>query len=233
MRSTTSEKTILALRTTFTRHGLPRSLKSDNGPQFRSDVFRQYLVDHGIVHHRVTPLWPQANGEVERPNAPIEKRLKIAAEEGKDWREELVMYLAAYHAAPHATTGVSPAKLLFGREIRNKLPHIAEMTPDLEVQDHDAEIKGRDKLYADECHHGVEWNIRPGDEVIVRMNPTNKLNTPFNSVPHRVVAESGNSLTMQNSMMWLWNSLLVLIKIIPVISKQVIMKNRLSRMRNY
>ena len=85
MRSTTREKTILALRTIFVRHGLPRSLKNDNGPQSRSDVFRQYLADHGIVHHRVTPLWPQANGEVERENASIEKLLKIAAEEGKDW----------------------------------------------------------------------------------------------------------------------------------------------------
>ena len=198
MRSTTSEKTILALRTIFACHGLPRSLKSDNGPQFRSDVFRQYLADHGIVHHRVTPLWPQANGEVERQNASIEKRLKIAAEEGKDWREELITYLAAYRAAPHATTGVSPAKLLFGREIRNKLPHIGEATQDLEVRDRDAEIKGRDKLYADERHHAVESNIRPGDEVLVRVNPTNKLSTPFNSVPHRVIAKSGNQITIQS-----------------------------------
>ena len=67
---------------------------------------RQYLADHGIVHHRVTPLWPQANGEVERQNASIEKRLKIAAEEGKDWREELITYLAAYRAASQSSQTV-------------------------------------------------------------------------------------------------------------------------------
>ena len=83
-------------------------------------------------------------------------------------------------------------------ETRNKFPHVTEATPDLEVRDRDVEIKGRDKLYADECHHAVESNIRPGDEVLVRVNPTNKLSTPFNSLPHRVVTKSGNQITIQS-----------------------------------
>ena len=38
MRSTTSEKIIERLEEIFTTHGLPLSVTSDNGPQFRSDV---------------------------------------------------------------------------------------------------------------------------------------------------------------------------------------------------
>ena len=39
MRSTASEKIIECLEEIFTTHGLPLSVTSDNGPQFRSDVF--------------------------------------------------------------------------------------------------------------------------------------------------------------------------------------------------
>ena len=58
MRSTTSEKVIECLEKIFTTHGLPLSLRSDNGPQFRSEVFELYLDDNGIEHRKTTPLWP-------------------------------------------------------------------------------------------------------------------------------------------------------------------------------
>ncbi|XP_014672251.1 PREDICTED: uncharacterized protein K02A2.6-like [Priapulus caudatus] len=48
MRSTTSEKTIEALAEMFVTHGLPVTLSSDNGPQFRSVEFRQCCKDNGI-----------------------------------------------------------------------------------------------------------------------------------------------------------------------------------------
>jgi len=65
MRSTTSEKVIECLEKIFTTHGLPQSFRSDNGPQFRSAMFERYLEDNDIEHRNTTPLWPQANGEVE------------------------------------------------------------------------------------------------------------------------------------------------------------------------
>ena len=33
---------------------------------------------HGIMHHKVTAKWAQANGEVERQNRSLLKRLQIA-----------------------------------------------------------------------------------------------------------------------------------------------------------
>ena len=68
MRSTTSEKIIERLEEIFTTHGLPLSVTSDNGSQFRSDVFERYLRGRGVEHRKTTPLWRQANGEVERQN---------------------------------------------------------------------------------------------------------------------------------------------------------------------
>ena len=67
----------------FARHGLPESLMSDNGPQFISAEFAEYMVQQGIRHHKVTAKWPQAKGEVERQNSSLLKRLQIAhAEQG-------------------------------------------------------------------------------------------------------------------------------------------------------
>lgn len=84
MRSATVEKTIMAMKGIFSRHGLPLSVSSDNGLQFRSEEFAAYMVDNGIDHHLVMPKWIQANGEVECHNQSIEKRMKIAQIEGSD-----------------------------------------------------------------------------------------------------------------------------------------------------
>jgi transposase InsO family protein len=163
MKSTTAEKTVEKLKITFARHGLPLTVRTDNGPQFVSQVFSDYMRNIGAKHLKTTPRWPQANGEVERQNQSLLKRMKIAQAEGKDWQEEILSYLAAYRASPHPSTGYSPAELLFGRKIRTKLPQLnTEMvdneTHDQDIRDRDAEKKGLSKLYADE-----KRNARPSD----------------------------------------------------------------------
>lgn len=82
IRSTTSDKIVQCMKDIFCKHGFPESIISDNGPQFISSTFRDYLQENGINHRRTTPLWTQANGEVERQNRSILKRLKVALAEG-------------------------------------------------------------------------------------------------------------------------------------------------------
>ena len=98
MRSTVAFKVISSLEEIFARHGLPESLTSDNGTQFVATEFTEYTEQQGIRHHRVTAKWPQANGEVERQNGSLLKRLQIAHAEKKDWKKELNVYLAAYRS---------------------------------------------------------------------------------------------------------------------------------------
>ncbi|XP_062611303.1 uncharacterized protein K02A2.6-like [Saccostrea cucullata] len=78
MKKITSEKIILQLESMFARHGLPYSMRSDNGPQFVSEEFKGYLNSNGIKHIRTTPYWPQGNGEVERQNRTLLKAIKAA-----------------------------------------------------------------------------------------------------------------------------------------------------------
>ena len=105
-------------------HGLLEEIATDNGPQFVAEKFGSYLRDHGITHRRVTPYWPQTNIEVERFNRTLEEAIRAATTEGKDWKNEINIFLLNYRVTAHCTTDKSPAVLLFGREIRAKLPSL-------------------------------------------------------------------------------------------------------------
>ena len=87
MKTITSQKIIASLTSMFVTHGLPFSITSDNGPQFISNEFESYLALNDIKHRRVTPLWPQANGEVEIQNRALLKRIQIARAENKNWKD--------------------------------------------------------------------------------------------------------------------------------------------------
>ena len=62
MPSTTSTKTIEALQHIFASYGLPLQLVSDNGPQFSSEEFNEFLVHNGIKHLCSAPYDPATNG---------------------------------------------------------------------------------------------------------------------------------------------------------------------------
>ena len=89
LKSVTTEKVILAPIPIFSRFGLPLTLCTDNGPQFASNDYEQYLKEHGIKHSTSIPLWPQSNGEVERQNCSLMKGIRIAHLEKKDWRRKI------------------------------------------------------------------------------------------------------------------------------------------------
>ena len=66
MKSTTTANTIAVLRDIFARFGFPELLVSDNGPQFVSKEFSDWLAESGIMHIRSAPYHPQSNGAAER-----------------------------------------------------------------------------------------------------------------------------------------------------------------------
>ena len=181
-KSTTSEKIVSMLFKIFVTHGLPLSLRTENGSQFVSDYFKKYLEENGIEHRRTTLLWPQANGEIERQNRSILKCLRIAQAEGRNWRSEMDHFLMMYRSTPHSTTGVSPAELLFGRRIRTKLPHLQGFTVEDEVRDRDSERKEKGKVYADWKKKAHESKIQEGDKVLLRRERENNCRRPRNSL---------------------------------------------------
>ena len=63
LQSTTTEKVLDSLDDMFSRQGWPMTIKSDNGPQFRSDEFGDYCTHYAIQHLRVTAKWRRRKTE--------------------------------------------------------------------------------------------------------------------------------------------------------------------------
>lgn len=94
--SVTSGKIISCLEAMFATHGLPLSIKTENGPQFLSEEFEAYLKDNNIEHRTSTALRRQAHGEVERQNRSLLIAMRVAHNEGRYWRKELQKLLLGY-----------------------------------------------------------------------------------------------------------------------------------------
>jgi len=75
-------------------------------------------ASHGI------PYWPQSNGGVESCDEILLQIIRIATLEGKDWKKLLQNFLFQYRATTHTVSGLSPAELLMGRRLNDKLPRV-------------------------------------------------------------------------------------------------------------
>ena len=139
------------------------------------------------------------NGEVERQNASLLKRIQIAQAESRDWRKEMRKYLTSYRSIEHPTTGKSRAELLFACKMRGKLPDMTtNHVPDVAVRDCDADHTGKAKMYAD-ARRGTQYCIvNVGDKVLVRQDKINKLTTTFGATAFTVVNKTGNSLVVES-----------------------------------
>ena len=99
------------------------------------------------------------------------------------------------------TTGESPAKLLFGRELHTKLPSLElanqSVIPPSAARDNDSARKQNAKDYADTTNRAVESNLRPGDTVLLRNpQPANKLSAPYLPEPHTIVDRHGDQVVV-------------------------------------
>ena len=198
LRSTTADRVIEFLDTVFARFGFPDSIRTDNGPQFVSDTFQQYLDDSGIKWISTTPLWPRANGEIERTNRTLLKTLKIAKMNNLDLASELRKFLIAYRSTPHCSTGIAPYTLMFNRDMKTKLPALSSSDPDNtlaeQAAERDALRKLSSKLNADRKSGAAQNEIVVGDTVYLKQNKQNKLDANFGDEKFYVTEKVGSEI---------------------------------------
>ena len=203
VRNTSAKSTIQCFESIFSRHGIPRTIVSDNGPPFQGDEIRQYMSTNGIKHRKITPIWPQANGEAETFMKPLTKCLQTAVVEHKDWKLELQRFLLNYRATPHCTTKVPPATAFFGRNIRTKLPEKSSKVNmeeiDKKINEADASAKAKQKVYADHRRGATTPIFKVGDQVLVRQRKRNKLTSRFDCRPYKIVAIKGTMITARRN----------------------------------
>jgi hypothetical protein len=78
MSSATASATIASLRQIFARLGLPSCVVSDNGPQFTSEEFAEFVKRNGIRHVTSAPFHPATNGQAERFVQVLKRHLRKA-----------------------------------------------------------------------------------------------------------------------------------------------------------
>ena len=173
LRTTTSKAIIHCLDAQFSRHGLPKGLRTNNGSNLVSKEVEQYLEEMGVEHRYTTPLWPRANGEVERQNRSLLKSVRAAHAEGKAWRDEVNKFLLAYRSTPRSTTGKSPAELLFKRKITTKMPELVDVeeeeteASDQAVCNRDTQRKQPNKDYVHRKFRTRDREVKEGDTVLL------------------------------------------------------------------
>ena len=121
MSSTTADKTIDVLRKIFAAYGLPAQLVSDNGPQFVSTEFSNFMKQNGVRHIRCAPYHLASNSLAECFVQSVKQALRASAMDGQTLSQRLSSFLLTYRSTPHATTGVAPCTLFLQRQIRTRL----------------------------------------------------------------------------------------------------------------
>lgn len=118
----TSNFTIRALETTFSRFGFPKVVVSDNARYFTSTEFENFMHICGIKHVTSPPFHPQSNGAAENSVKNVKLALKNCLGKNKsvDIDSALNKFLFDYRNVPHGTTGVAPSYLMFNREISTR-----------------------------------------------------------------------------------------------------------------
>ncbi|KAL2077907.1 hypothetical protein ACEWY4_025592 [Coilia grayii] len=128
--SITSHTIISRLNGLFGRWGLPSAITTDNGAQFTSAEFTEFLALRSIKHIRTAVYYPESNGEVERLNKTLKDGLRACLAEEKTFSDALNQTVLTIRASKHSTTGFSPALLMIGCELRQSLDCLrAEPTP--------------------------------------------------------------------------------------------------------
>lgn len=115
-RVNTADAAVNSLAVLFRTVGKPKRLLTDNGTNFTSTKFRNFLSKHGVRHDQTSPYHPQANGLCERVNGVIAKAIRIRLTESPQlkWSTVLAEATRGYNITPHTITSFTPEFLQFG-----------------------------------------------------------------------------------------------------------------------
>lgn len=187
------------MKSIFISKGYPDQITSNNGPQFASRTYKEYLTSIGVQPRFITPYWPQANGLVERLNQVFLKAFKAAIIDGRQWKNSLHPFLFAYRTTPQTTTGKTPAFLLFNREFKTKLPGCKHKDSNMDdTRELVAETQIRQKQYADRQRHAQYNTLKTGDKVLLkRLIYKNKLESTFDPRPATILKVEGGHLKIR------------------------------------
>ncbi|KAL1251129.1 hypothetical protein QQF64_018925 [Cirrhinus molitorella] len=202
--SATTDTVLDFLTTTFGRHGNPETVITDNGTQFTSAAFCEFLQTRGIQHSKTSVYYPAANGAAERFHRALKGCIQTAILQSQPWKEAVTNWLQVYRATPHATTSTSPYELLYGRKMRTKLDILPVVhVPNTIVHDTVEKKQAKMKQYTDTKRHARAPSFARGEKVRVRIPRLVPKARPKFSAPLTVEERVGpNTFLLSDGKRW-------------------------------
>ena len=121
MTTTTTSKTIAEIRKMLAAYGMLEQVISDNGPQFTSNEFDEFMKKNGIKHILTSPYHPKSNSEAEQAVQTFKSSLKVRGMEKEDLQTKLSRFLLYYRTTTTTSIGLTPSELLMKRRLRTQL----------------------------------------------------------------------------------------------------------------
>ena len=119
LNDTTSETIVAQTKAHFSRYGIPNKVISDNGPQFRSQLYEDFAKQWEFQHVTSSPYHSQSNGKAESAVKIAKKLLKKARQD----KQDIALTILAWRNTPtEGGGGYSPAQKLHSRRTRTILP---------------------------------------------------------------------------------------------------------------
>ena len=168
MSSTTSQTVVTHTKSIMARHGIPKTVKSDNGPQYTAEEYKKFSKEWGFHHVTTSPYHPQVNGLAEKSVQIIKNLLTKAKLDNKDPYLSLLEYrnTSVYNVG-------SPAQLSMSRRLNSLLPSTQEqLTPHVIDLDKVIEVmRKKQEMSKEHYDHGTRQLsvLKRSDAVRIQM----------------------------------------------------------------
>ena len=114
---------IKTCRNLFAQFGIPEEIASDGGPPFTSHEWKQFLNQWAIRWRLSSANFPQSNGRAELAVKSCKRLLRSnTGADGSLDTAKVTKALLQYRNTPIAGISMSPAYMMFGRQLRDALP---------------------------------------------------------------------------------------------------------------
>ena len=167
---TTSETIVRLTKIQFARFGIPETVLTDNGPQFRATPYATFANKWEFNHITSSPYHSQANGKAESAVKIAKRLIKKAKRDNQD----IQLTILNWRNTPSEDNNLSPVQKLHSRRTKTLLPTTGELlqprvpnniTEDIEYR------RQKAKVYYDKGAHLLP-PLEIGDTV--RLQPQDK-----------------------------------------------------------
>ncbi len=186
------------LSTIFQTFRSPKRLLTDNGTNYTSKQFKNFLSENKVIHSFSSPYHPQQTQLVKKIMELLLKNYAIREKSHRKWSTLLPNVVNLFNNTPHESTGFTPRFLMFGTtnssEFAESNQIALEKAQELAVE-RTEKLKMKHKERYDKTYIYLEFKV--GDLVkrkVPENHPSKNIITTRNEGPFEVL-EKKSALT--------------------------------------